>query len=133
MTKSTPITLISLFCGGILLISLKVSYTVLVGLFCLLAGLLLGLIGFFHAVVALAKRSSQLANGITIPIITILISAGSWLLVVYSINQVKKSFDKQHIWIKQQQWKKLHKKEIGISQPTNSPYSSPRETQGSKR
>jgi len=36
---------------------------------------------------------------------------------VYSVNQVKKSFDKQHIWIKQQQWKKLHEKEI--SQPSS--------------
>ena len=87
------------------------------GLFCFLAGLLLGLIGSFHAVVALVKRSSRLANGIVIPIVTIPISVGSWLLVVYSVNQVKKSFDKQHIWIKQQQWKKLHEKEI--SQPSS--------------
>ena len=84
ITKRTPITLSALFSGGVLLFTCGafMPWLWIIGILFLIAGLLLGLIDFFRAISILGNADSRKSNGIISPIITALIAATAWSIVV---------------------------------------------------
>jgi hypothetical protein len=89
ITIKTPVTLIALLGGGVVLTGigtslhrLLVPWALMIGVLLFVAGLLLALIDFFRAIAILRKPESRQRTGIILPILTALIAAAAWSIVV---------------------------------------------------
>ena len=89
ITKWTPITLIALLGGGVVLIRLStilphtlVPWLLIVIILLFISGLLLGLIDFFRAIAILRNAEARNRTGLMPPLLTALIATAAWSIVV---------------------------------------------------
>ena len=93
ITKKIPITLLVLLCGSAALFYFSAF---LVAAYLLaIAGLLLSLFSFFHAVAILMNAEVRRRTNLTVPIFTALIAIVAWSAVVCEGIRVKQAFDKR--------------------------------------
>lgn len=114
MNRSTPVILVGLLAGGALLFWLNGFFSVpvetwfaIAGMLIFAAGLLFGLFGLCRAITVLTSPESRRATGILVPVLTIVVTASAWFIVVTTAIQMKRSLDKREQF-EQEHWDELH-------------------------
>ena len=100
--------------GGAALFGCNAFFTVpietwfaMAGFLLFVAGLLLSLFAFFRATAVLTNTEMRRSNGLTIPIVTTLIAAIAWSVVINTAIQAKRSMDKRAQY-EEEHWDELH-------------------------
>jgi hypothetical protein len=102
LTKWTPLTLVGLLGSGALIFGLNAfcpvpAETVLAaaGGLIFAAGLLFGVFALFRSLAALRCAEARHSTGLVVPIVTIILAAGAWFVVIATFIQVRSSFEKR--------------------------------------
>ena len=122
MSKTWPITLISLLFGGAVVFGLNALFSVpiegyfaIAGILLFGAGLLFGAAGVFRSIATLTSRSLRSQTGIIVPVLTIAIGVTAWLLAVSTAILVKRSLDERAQY-EQEHWDELYGATETVSQ-----------------
>ena len=102
MTKKTPIILISLLVAGAIIFAANgfflvpiETYFALAGGLVFVSGMIFGVIASVRSIIVISRPDLRQISGIILPALVLIITTGTWLVVVTTLIQVNRSLEER--------------------------------------